>query len=313
MPLRSELRAAVEEFLENADEPEGFPPDLEESDGEFDDPESSSYDPIAVRIRDDRRRRRDAQRADRAWRNCATFLDKKMPGVMDMLGEFIEDDDDDDGEDAQDWTAFFKQLQDRARPPLPLPGRDGDNLRTIATMFEAEDVEQDGELNEVSNEEEIEVEVAQDSGCVAHVTSPELLPGSVEVRQPEGGGKLRRFVAANGTPIKNYGISSVMMVQPNGRCVGGTFQVTDVTRPLHSTSQICDSQSKGCPEGHEVLFTSGVATVVPAGTFSKYLDKVRHIADYPRQGGLYVSKMKLRRPTPDPAAKSSFTRQGQKR
>ena len=90
--------------------------------------------------------------------------------------------------------------------------------------------------------------------------------------------------------------------QENGREIDGTFQVADVTRPLHSTSRICDNK-------HEILFTAGEATVVPEGSLSRFLGQVRAVAKYPRLGGLYVAKMKAKAPR----KKSGFTRQGPKR
>ncbi len=100
---------------------------------------------------------------------------------------------------------------------------------------------------------------------------------------------MRNFVAANGDRIKNYGRARVSLIQEGGNKVGGSFQVADVTRPLHSTGKICD-------ENKEVLFTKGVATVVPEGALSRFLGTVWHIAEYRRNGGLYLTKMKARDP-----------------
>ena len=63
------------------------------------------------------------------------------------------------------------------------------------------------------------------------------------------------------------------------------------------------------------------ATVVPGGTLSKFLGSVRHVANYPRRGGLYVAKMKVRapgtratrRPNPKKPGAQGFGRQGAKR
>ena len=83
-------------------------------------------------------------------------------------------------------------------------------------------------------------------------------------------------------------------------------------RPLHSTSKICDGTGD---KHHEMLFTRQCAHVVPEGTLSRFLESINVIARYPRRGGLYVAKMKVRRPRPRPspaAAKSSFARPGRK-
>ena len=90
------------------------------------------------------------------------------------------------------------------------------------------------------------------------------------------------------------------------------FQVADVVRPLHSTSKICDGTGD---KHHEMLFTRECAHVVPEGTFARFLASVNVIARYPRRGGLYVAKMKVRRPRPRPApaaAKPGFTRPGRR-
>ena len=144
----------------------------------------------------------------------------------------------------------------------------------------------DEELLNVSDE--VDITVAMDSGSVDHVANPKDIPKTVEVEKPANG-KLRNFVAANGDRIKNYGRARVSLIQEGGHKVGGSFQVADVTRPLHSTGKICD-------ENKEVLFTKGEATVVPAGALSRFLGTVRHIAEYKRNGGLYLANMKARDP-----------------
>ena len=92
------------------------------------------------------------------------------------------------------------------------------------------------------------------------------------------------------------------MITEEGSVISSTFQVADVCRPLHSVSKICD-------QGHEMLYTSDEALVLPAGVLSKLLAtlNVKPVARHVRRGGLYVAKMKAR----DKAAGvSSFTRPG---
>ena len=184
--------------------------------------------------------------------------------------------------------------------------------------IEFQEADDDIEVMEV--EHEVEVGVALDSGCVVHTCGPGDIPSSVEVKHPPNE-KIRNLVAANGSDMENYGKASVELIQENGKALGSTFVVTDVTRPLHSTSQVCDSESPACPTGHEVLYTKFGATVVPDGSLSKFLGAVRHVANYPRRGGLYVAKMKVRRPGPRAPRKPNprrpgaqgFGRQGAKR
>ena len=169
-------------------------------------------------------------------------------------------------------------------------------------------------------EEEVEVDVAIDSGCVCHVVKPGDVPRGVAIKKPSSG-RRRNLVAANGSDMENYGDAEVEMVEEDGHVISSTLTVTDVTRALHSTSQVCDTESGACPEGHEVLYTKGCATVVPEGALSRFLGSVRQVARYPRRGGLYVARMKLRAPRarpqrrPDPKKPSApgFGRPGAKR
>ncbi len=144
-------------------------------------------------------------------------------------------------------------------------------------------------------EDEVEVDVAMDSGSVAHVIKPGDVPAGVEVGHKPGE-RVQDFVNASGGGMRNYGKAQVEMVQEDGKTFGSTLNVTDVTRALHSTSTVCDNAGPSCPDGHEVLFTKGVCTVVPDGALSQFLGQVRQVAHYPRNGGLWVAKMKLRRP-----------------
>ena len=174
----------------------------------------------------------------------------------------------------------------------------------MATVYDAEE-ESTGQEEVNLADDTMEVEVALDTGCVAHCAGPKQLPPDTPVVKPEGV-KLKGFVAANNTPIENYGMASVVLEQADGTAVGGSFQVVNVSRALHSGSAICDAASRACPSGHEVLTTARGAVVVPAGALSRFLGQVRHIAKYPRRGGLYVAKMRIR----NPKAKQSFQRPG---
>ena len=64
-----------------------------------------------------------------------------------------------------------------------------------------------------------------------------------------------------------------------------------------------------------MIFTKNCGTVVPAGIFDKLLATVKHVAKYPRRGGLYVGEFEAVDPRGDPArAKpSGFAGQGASR
>jgi transcription antitermination factor NusG len=125
------------------------------------------------------------------------------------------------------------------------------------------------------------------------------------VEQPEDG-KLRNFVGANNSRIKNFGKAKVVMTTDDGKDIMNTFNVADVSRPLHAVSVVCDTDK-------EVLFTKGEAVVVPDGALSRFLGTIKAIAKYPRKGGLYVARMRVKNPRPKPATASGFGRQGTRR
>ena len=80
----------------------------------------------------------------------------------------------------------------------------------------------------------------------------------------------------------------------------------DVCRPLHSISTITDND-------YDMLFTKKGGTVVPAGVFDEIMATVKRVAEYPREGGLYVAKMVIKDPdakNPSTARPTTFAGQG---
>ena len=158
-------------------------------------------------------------------------------------------------------------------------------------------------------DEEIEIDVAADTGCVDHCVGPDDIPGSIPVVKVKG--KTRNFVGAGGGRIRCYGEAGVELVQKNGKVIQNKVQVADVCRPLHAVSKITDN-------GHDFLFKKGCAYAVPEGVFDKILAQVTHVATYPRQGGLWVAKVRARVPRSakmrsSEAESAGFGRQGQGR
>jgi len=155
-------------------------------------------------------------------------------------------------------------------------------------------------------EEEIDVYVAMDSGAIGHISPKEAMPANVDL-QVGPNGVNRDLVAANGGAIVNHGNAEVELVTEDNQALGCTFMVADVTRPLHATGVICDT-------GKEVLHTARGAVVVPAGSLSKHVTKGMVMAKYPRKGGLYLARYKVRAPRRGgPGKPAGFTRQGPKR
>ena len=165
--------------------------------------------------------------------------------------------------------------------PMVTSKDDIDNFLTAAVEYS--DTDDDDVMNVT---DEVEVNVALDSGCICHTASKKDIPASIHL---DTTGRLRNFVAANNTRMKNYGKVNVEMVQEEGNVLDGSFHITDVTRPLHASGQICD-------ESKEILMMKHEAVVVPAGSLSRFLGMVRKIAKYKRENGLYLAKMKIRVP-----------------
>ena len=149
------------------------------------------------------------------------------------------------------------------------------------------------------------IRVAADTGACAHCAGPGDPPGDTVVEQVEK----RNFVGPNGQPIEHFGEAAVRLQQADGGHVSMRTQVMGVTRPLHSVSMICDGAGSG--NKHNMLFTDDFGVVVPAGVFDVVLKRCKHIATYPREGGLYVAEMIVKTPgsgSPAPFAGQCLSR-----
>ena len=79
------------------------------------------------------------------------------------------------------------------------------------------------------------------------------------------------------------------------------WQAANVTKALHSVSTVCGLVEH--PTGkQDVLFNNTNCYVVPPGIVKAIMKKVKAVAEYKRDGGLYTAEF----------AASSFARQGQK-
>ena len=107
----------------------------------------------------------------------------------------------------------------------------------------------------------------------------------------------KHFVGASGERIIKHGTCATLLAGLHGK-VGCRWKVADVTRALHSVSRVTGAPER--PGSQDVLFNNRKCVVVPPGVVDEILKKVRPVAEYGRQGGLYLSDM----------AMSGFTRQG---
>jgi hypothetical protein len=156
-----------------------------------------------------------------------------------------------------------------------------------------------GDNEILMNDEEVELEITQDSGSITNVLNPEDLPKGCNVVA----GANRPFVGANGGTIKNHGTADTDMVpgEGQGRQLKCRWTCADVTRPLISTGVTCDS-------GYEVLYTDTESLVVPKGSLSKHLKGVMIVQRYVRQGkGLYTTKMRVKAHRASPFTRQSGT------
>ena len=82
--------------------------------------------------------------------------------------------------------------------------------------------------------------------------------------------------------------------------VGCNWQMAGVSRALHSVAVVAGP--KNGPAKQDILINNEKAYVVAPGVVSRLMEKLKPVAEYEREGNLYVGEMTLQ----------SFPRQGQK-
>jgi hypothetical protein len=128
--------------------------------------------------------------------------------------------------------------------------------------------------------QEIEIEVALDSGAVDHVINQCDIPG-YKVGPSPGSMRGLHFIAANGDVIDNLGQATLNLMPHEGNNrLQSTFQVACVSRPLYSATKIAD---QGCT----ISMDKSSAVVTKNG---------KSIAKFVRKRGLYLCKMTLKAP-----------------
>ena len=131
--------------------------------------------------------------------------------------------------------------------------------------------------------EDVEFEGALDSGCTDHVCADIDTPGyALEESAASrcGGG----FTIGDGGILPNQEQKRLHLENDAKLQIDSVFQIARVARPLMSVGRICDL-------GNHIAFTGSSATVLaPDGT------KVCEFAR--KEGGLYIAKLRLKRPKP---------------
>ena len=141
---------------------------------------------------------------------------------------------------------------------------------------------------------ETKVRVAMDSGACKSVIHPSAVPAGIKIA-PNTTGK--HFSGAGGEVIERFGECETLMTSSDSS-VRGRWSLADVARPLTSVSQVTGPADG---EGNQdVLFNNKVCVVVPPGVVAAVLRQIKPIAQYRREGGLYLADFTL----------SDFVRQG---
>ncbi len=192
-----------------------------------------------------------------------------------------------------------------AKPELKAPNAEAENreqvaahlAEAIAAVESLMDMEEQGQVNLLEEEEGeilaatrpkvVTIKAAIDSGAVRNAISPEDLPEGVE---PAGNPSGYDYAGANGSRIKRYGPCTTLMTSKLGN-VGCNWEGADVTRPLHSVSQVTgpvDQEGK-----QEVLFTNKKCVVVPPGAVEEILKCYTPVMQYEREGNLYLAELQM--------------------
>ncbi len=170
--------------------------------------------------------------------------------------------------------------------------REAEQLLGSVNCLELEN--QDGVI--ANTESSTRIRVAMDSAAVDNVIHPDELPGDMEYEPNTSG---QHFRGANNAHIENFGSCRTRLTSARGD-VGCDWRMADVSRPLHSVAKV--TGPKGGPGKQDVLFDNDKCFVVAPGTVKKIMKSIQAVAEYEREGNLYVADMTL----------SGFGRQGAK-
>ena len=147
----------------------------------------------------------------------------------------------------------------------------------------------------VNSLQQTRIRAAMDSGSCRNVTHPKTLPAGTKIT-PNTSGK--HFSGAGGEVIEKYGGCMTNIESTHGQ-VGCKWHVADVTRPLHSVSQIAGPYDGA--GNADVLFNNRRCVVVSPGVVEAMMQHISPIAEYHRDGNLYLSDFTM----------SDFVRPGQ--
>ena len=195
--------------------------------------------------------------------------------------------------DNPDWQQFMRNLDQSAPRLASGPGQSASSPSSHGMLNLIEDDGGDTSLNALRQETRIRAAIG--SGSCRNVTHPKTLLSGVEVTPSTTG---KHVSGAGGEVIEKFGECMTTLGEPHGQ-VGCRWNVADVTRPLHSVSQIAGPYDG--TGNQDVLFNNKRCVVVAPGVVEAIMKQISPVAEYHRDGNLYLSDFTM----------SDFVRQGQ--
>jgi hypothetical protein len=162
-----------------------------------------------------------------------------------------------------------------------------DSRHGIYCIIDDDDNHGDGLI--ATTVERVRIRPAMDSGAVDHVIHPRELPDDAFIVPNTSG---RHYRGANDSVIERFGHCDTILEGTEGT-IGVTHQCANVSRPLHSVSKTCGPPGGAKNAKQDVLFNNDVCVVVPPGIVAEILKRVTPIAQYDREGNLYVGEMTM--------------------
>ncbi len=139
----------------------------------------------------------------------------------------------------------------------------------------------------LSAEEVVKVKVAMDSGACDNVIDPDDLPDDCVIT-PDTTGK--HFRGAHDSIIENCGDVGTILESDLG-AIGCGWKAAAVSRPLHSVSKVAGPPGGIKNSKQDILFNNEKCYVVAPGVVKKIMESISAIAEYEREGNLYIGEM----------------------
>ncbi len=174
-------------------------------------------------------------------------------------------------------------LRSGCLPELPRESSSENHSKSSISCLELES--HDGVI--AHTESSRRIRVAMDSAAVDNVIHPDELPENMEYEPNTTG---QHFRGANNAHIENFGSCRTLLTSTCGD-VGCDLRMADVSRPLHSVAKV--TGPKGGPGKQDVLFDNDHCFVVAPGAVKKIMKQLQAVAEYEREGNLYVADMTL--------------------